>query len=262
MIDWFLSLPWALMLILTVGPFVTLGIIGLTLTRRLILPRLGEHSHQNEVTGVLHHGVVIIYGLAVALLAIAVWESHAEVTKVVSSEAVAIAVTYREVSGYPEPARSRLQAMLKSYTENIIREAWPLQRKGKVPSGGVAIMDRFQAELFAFEPATDGQRALHQETLSSYSTLIHARRLRLDTVSSGLPAPMWAVVLLGGIITLLSAFFFDVDKSGLQELMVVLLSGTLGLLIFLIAFYDRPYRGSQAVTPEAYELIYEQLMKH
>jgi hypothetical protein len=42
--------------------------------------------------------------------------------------------------------------------------------------------------------------------------------------------------------------------------MIVMLSGVMGLLIFLIAFYDRPYQGANAVTPEAYELIHEQLM--
>ena len=262
MINWFLGLPWMLMAILIVGAFVTFGLVGMSFTRRFVLPRFGHASEQNEVTGFIHHGILIAYGLAVALLAIAVWENHAEVTKVVSTEAVAIGTAYRNAGGYPEPTRTRLQAELKSYTETIIREAWPIQRSGQVPAIGVAFMDRFQAVLFAFEPATDGQRALHQETLRAYDALINARRLRLDSVATGLPAPMWAVVLLGGLITLGSAFFFEVADLRLQRFMIVLLACTLGLLIFLIAFYDRPYRGSHAITPEAYELVHDQLMKH
>lgn len=262
MISWLLSIPWVLMALVIVGGFAVFGLVGMSFVRRTILPRIGQASHQNEVTGFIHHGILIAYGLAVALLAIAVWENHAEVTKVVSTEAVAISAMYRDAGGYPEPIRTRLQAELKAYTEQIINEAWPLQRRGKIPTEGVAFMDRFQTELFAFEPATDGQRALHQEALRAYNELIKARRLRLDSVGSGLPAPMWTVVLLGGLITLASAFFFEVADRRLQKFMIVLLSCTLGLLIFLIAFYDRPYVGSHAITPEAYELIYHQLMQH
>lgn len=262
MIDWFLGLPWVLIAILIAGAFAGVSIVGLSLTRRFILPRYGHTAEQNDVTGIVHHGILIIYGLAVALLAIAVWENNAEVTKTVSAEAAAIAATWRDAGGYPEPMRSRLRADLKSYTEHIIREAWPQQRRGQVPTVGVASMDRFEADLRTFEPATEGQRALHQETLRGYSSLIHARRVRLDSVTSGLPAPMWGVILVGALITIVSSFFFDVGNPRLHRVMTTMLAGVLGLLIFLIAFYDSPFRGTHGIGPEAYELVRRQLMEH
>jgi hypothetical protein len=263
MIDWLLSWPWPLILILTVGLFVAFSLAGLSVTRRFIMPRLDILAHQNEVTGFLHHGTLMIYGLAVALLAIAVWEKNSEVKKVISSEAVSIGVTYRDVTGYPEPIRSQLQAILKEYIEQIIHEAWPLMRRGKIPTAGVEIMNRFQASLYTFEPATAGQAALHQETLRAYNGLVFARRMRLDSVTVGLPAPMWVVVLLGGLMTVASSFFFKVEHAGLHQFMVLMVSMTMGLLIFLIAYYDMPYRGSHGLTPEAYELVHDQIMgKH
>lgn len=261
MIDWFLGLPWVLIALLITGAFASFGIVGLSLARRWILPRFGHSADQNEVTGLIHHGTLIVYGLAVALLAIAVWENHAEVAKIVSAEAAAIAATYRDAGGYPEPMRSRLQAELKSYTEYIIQEAWPQQRRGEVPIGGVAAMDRVQEGLRAFEPATEGQKAHHQETLRGFNALIQARRLRLDSVASGLPAPMWAVILVGALVTLVSSFFFDVGNARLHAVMVAMLASVLGLLIFLIAFYDSPYRGRHGIKAEAFELIHHQLME-
>ena len=41
---------------------------------------------------------------------------------------------YRDVSGYPEPARSRLQGELRDYTRFVIEQAWPEQRHGRVPA--------------------------------------------------------------------------------------------------------------------------------
>jgi hypothetical protein len=42
--------------------------------------------------------------------------------------------------------------------------------------------------------------------------------------------------------------------------MTTLLSVLLGLIIFLIAVLDNPYRGSVSVTPEPLERVYEQIM--
>jgi hypothetical protein len=42
--------------------------------------------------------------------------------------------------------------------------------------------------------------------------------------------------------------------------MTVLFSSLLGLLIFLIAVLDNPYRGKLSVTPEPLERVYQQIM--
>ena len=262
MLDWMLNLPWVVMFLFLTGSFALYGVVGVSITRRFILPRLGRVEHHTEVTSTFLHGVLIIYGLAVALLAIAVWEKYAEVMKTVSAEATEIAALYRDAGAYPEPTRTRLRSEIKAYTEQVIHHAWPTQQSGKIPTAGVVHMDSVVATLMSFEPTTNGQMAVHRETLSAFNEMYRARRLRVDYVTSGLPTPMWAVVLLGALVTLGSAFFFDVSSIRLHRIMIVLLSAVMGMLIFLIAFYDRPLRGKHSVTPEAYELIYHQLMEH
>ena len=261
MFDWIFSVPWVWLGLLIVAVFAVVGLAGLSLARRLILPRLGHVAHQNEMIGAIHHGILIIYGLAVALIAVAVWENYSDVSKLVSGEATAIASLYRDFGGYPEPIRTQLETDLRDYTDQIIHEAWPLQRRGVVPKKGVTIMDRTQEHLFEFVPTSDAQRIIHAETLHAYNELVLARRLRLDAVGSGLPAAMWAVILVGALITFWASYFFDVGSVRLHRIMVALLSSLMGLLVFLILIYDRPFRGSHGVSPEPYELIHDQLMK-
>ena len=43
--------------------------------------------------------------------------------------------------------------------------------------------------------------------------------------------------------------------------MTIMFSGLLGLLIFLLAAMDNPFRGEISVGPEAFELVYKQLMQ-
>ena len=245
-----------------VGSLCLFALAGLTVVRRRVLPRLRIHVEDSEFTGAMMQSVMVFYGLAVALMAVSVSQTYSDVSKIVSGEATALAALYRDVSSYPEAIRPRLQNELRDYVQYVIQEAWPLQARGKVPGGGVERMDRFQAILVAFEPATEGQKLLHGETLRAYNQMILARRLRLDAVNTGLPAVMWAVIVAGAFIGLSASFFFKVEDARLQGIQVLLLSAFIGLVIFMIFALDRPFRGDLGLGSEPYQLIYDQLMKH
>ena len=115
--------------------------------------------------------------------------------------------------------------------------------------------------MISFEPATDGQKILHAEALRAYNNMIQARRLRLDAVNTGLPGVMWAVVLVGAVIGLTASFFFKVDDARLHGIFVTLLAGFMGLVIFMILALDQPFRGDLGISSQAYQLIYDHLMK-
>jgi len=165
------------------------------------------------------------------------------------------------VSSYPEPIRLDLQQELRDYTDQVIHQAWPLQRRGQIPMAGIAHMTRFQAVLDKFEPATEGQKLLHGETLRAYNLMIQARRLRLDAVNTGLPGVMWGVIVVGAFIGLSASFFFKVEDARLHGIQVLLLATFIGLVIFMIFALDQPFRGDLGLGPEPYQLIYDQLMK-
>lgn len=258
---WIFDLPLWIVGPVLVLVLATYALAGLRLVRRRILPRLVISEKDSEFSGSLVQAVMVFYGLAVALIAVSVWQTHADVSRMVSQEATSIAALYRDVSGYPEPARPILQDELRDYVRYVIDEAWPLQRRGEVPAGGVAMMDRFEATLVTFEPQTEGQKLLHAEALRAFNELINARRLRLDAVGTGLPAVMWLVILAGAAIGLGSTFYFRVEDARLHAIQVTLLAVFIALVIFMIFALDRPFRGDLGVSPASYELIYEQLMR-
>jgi len=240
---------------------ISFGLVGMTLVRRRVLPRLHIHVQDSEFAGAMVQSVMVFYGLAVALIAVSVWQTYSDVSTTVSHEAIALAALYRDVSSYPEPVRAELQGELRDYVRQIIDESWPLQRHGKVPTAGVAMINDFQKVLTTFEPTTEGQKLLHSETLSAYNKMVEARRLRLDSVQTGLPGVMWVVILFGAIIGLSSTFFFRVEDARLHAILVTLLATFMALVIFMIFALDRPYRGDLGVAPDPYQLIHDQLMK-
>src|ERR1700741_537841 len=261
MIESLFDLPLLMVGIAIIVTLCLFAAVGLMLVRRLLLPRLTVHSADSDFTGAMLQSVMVFYGLAVALIAVSVWQTYSAVSKVVSGEATAVATLYRDASGYPDSVRPTLQTELRDYTRQIIYEAWPAQRRQEVPQAGVSLMDNFQTTLFSFAPTTESQKLLHAETLRAYNHVIQARRLRLDAVNTGLPGVMWAVIVLGAVIGLSASFFFRVQDVRLHLIEVLLLAIFIGLIIFMILALDRPFRGDLGIPPDSYQLIYDQLMK-
>jgi hypothetical protein len=261
MFEFLFDLPLLITGPVIVGSLWLFAVAGLLVVRRRVLPRLRIHEDDSQFTGSILQPVMVFYGLAVALIAVSVWQSYSDASKIISGEASSLNALYRDVTSYPEPIRLDLQRELRDYTDQVIHEAWPLQRRGRIPTAGIAHMTRFQAVLDKFEPATEGQKLLHGETLRAYNQMIQARRLRLDAVGTGLPAVMWAVVVAGAFIGLSACFFFKVEDVRLHGIQVLLLATFIGLVIFMIFALDRPFRGDLGLRPDAYQLIFDQLMK-
>ena len=237
------------------------AVVGLLLVRLRFLPRLRIQEGDSEFTGAMMQSVLVFYGLAVALIAVTVFETYSDTTKVVEAEATALNALYRDVTSYPDPIRLELQNDLREYTDQVIHHAWPLQQRGQIPRLGFEHITRFQAALTKFEPASEGQKILHAETLRAYNQLIQARRMRLDAVGTGLPKVMWGVIVVGAFISLSGAFFFKVEDARLHLIEVLLLAVFIGLVIFMILSLDRPFRGDLGIPADPYQLVYDQLMK-
>src|SRR5262245_15491213 len=157
MFDFLFDLP-----LVIVGPAIILflcafALSGLAIFDHYVLPRMKLGPEESVFTSAMMQAVMIFYGLALALIAVNVWENHSDAERTTSEEATAVGALYRDVSSYPEPVRSQLQTSLRDYLDYVINQAWPLQRRGKIPNGGVEEMNRFQAHLTGFEPATEGQ---------------------------------------------------------------------------------------------------------
>jgi hypothetical protein len=261
MIDFLMGLPlWVLGVVLNVW-LMTFTLVALGVLRRWVFPRVrmsGEPSLYFTV-GVMQAGFML-FGLIAALTAVSVWQRYETVSGVVSDESTAIASLYRDVSGYPQPPRDALQETLRGYTRQIIQEAFPAHREGKIPATGVAFMNQLQSQLFAFEPKTEGQKILHGETLAAFNRALQARRQRLDAVTTGLPIVVWWALLPGAMGCLILSLFVPVEDTRHHVVLSALLSGFVAMVLFIIIALDRPFRGAMAITPQSYELVYEQLM--
>ncbi len=183
-----------------------------------------------------------------------------EVQGKIDHEATALGALYRDVNAYPEPARSVMENDLRNYTRGVIDVGWPMQRRGIVPNNASPILNEFQEHFMSFEPQDARQNILAAEAYRAFNDLTESRRARLNSVQNEMPGPLWVLVLAGAVICIAVSWFLHVESFSVHFWMTVLFSSLLGLLIFLIAVLDNPYRGKLGVSPEPLERVYEQIM--
>jgi F0F1-type ATP synthase membrane subunit c/vacuolar-type H+-ATPase subunit K len=75
MLEWLFDTP-----LIVAGPGIVAGmcllaLAGLAAVRRRVLPRLRVSSADSEFTGAMLQSVMVFYGLAVALIAVSVWQT-------------------------------------------------------------------------------------------------------------------------------------------------------------------------------------------
>ena len=257
---WVYDLPNWLFAFLTVGVFVAVGLGGLYLTRGWVQRlHIVDHSH-NDIVGFFFAGVTVFYGITLGLLAIGTWTTYSEVQAKIDHEATALGGLYRDISAYPQPEREIMQADLRKYARGVIDVGWPMQQRGVVPNNASNILQDFQQHFMSFEPSTESQKILAAESYRTFNELTESRRSRLNSVTDEMPGPLWTLVILGAFVCVAITWFFHARSLGMHVWMTIQFSALLGLMIYLIAVLDNPYRGKVSVSPEALERVYQQVM--
>jgi hypothetical protein len=256
---WIYDLPNWLATLMFIFVFLGFNTLGVYVIRPYIRPLVAELTDENNLVGNVLSLYSVMFGLLMGTLAVVTYQNLSSSQQLVDSEATSLAALYRATQGYPAPYNEQLNAAIKDYTIFVVNEAWPLQQQGIVPKGGVKKADAIQKILFSFEPTTQGQQALHQETLRNYSSFIVFRRARLGAVQNAIPSILWWTMVSGSVVLMGLMWLFDASRRAL-----LVLSGiaafALGSMVGLIALLDNPFRGELSVSSAPYQLILENLM--
>lgn len=236
--------------------FVAVTVGGIFLLRPLFRSWIHGEPKNNDMVGLALSSFSVFYGLLVGLIAVAAYQNYSTVSDVVDKEASSLAALYRDVGGYPHPMSDMLQDELREYARYTIEDGWPLQTRGVVPTGGTARITALMTTLLLFEPTKRGEEILHAETLQQFNHLVELRRARLANVNTGIPSVLWWVVAVGAMLMIGIIWMLNMEIH-VHVLLGGALSLFLGLMIFLIAALDNPFRGEVSVGPDSIRLVYE-----
>ena len=238
------------------------AVVGLTLVQRLV-PATTRKEH-NDVAGFIYAALGVIYAVLLALVVIAVWEEFGRARVTVESEANALAEIFWLAHQLPEPERHHLQELARSYAEEVVEEEWPLMERGQTPlmeqstratPTGWVLIDDLRANLQEYEPRTEAEQELYAEGLDQVQRLADARRTRLVQAEESIPAVLWVVLVVGGMMAVGFTYLFGLAHTGAHALMVASLAGVIALVLFTIGVMDHPFSGGARIEPGAFELV-------
>ena len=259
-LDWFYELSPATTMLSCSALFVALAWAGAVFLRPWLSIALRGQPDLNFSIGYFLSFFNLVDGLLLSLLAVATYQNHANVERIVVREATALSVLYHNVSSLPDPHRTELQRLLRDHTQEIVHVVWPLQQRGLAPRSHTAIIDEFQRRFLAFEPQTKTQEAIFVATLRQLGEYVEARQQRLFSVRSNLPMILWYAVGIGIVVH--SIFLCGLDlRLRPYFIFATLISFFNGTVICMILLLNHPFRGPFAVSAAPFVLQQDHMPK-
>jgi uncharacterized membrane protein YraQ (UPF0718 family) len=236
---------------LVVSLFVAGAVGGLVLVQRLV-PIERRLAH-NDVAGFIYAVLGVAYAVLLGLMVVAVWQDWQAAHDSATQEANELAAVFWLAHGLPEPEGRHIQELARDYARVEVRQEWPLMQHGKSSPNAYELLDEMRASVEALHPTNDAQTVLYDNLLQRLHELGDARRARLLQAEEGLPAILWAVLLMGGVITVGFTYLFGLRSTTVHVLMVAALALIIGLVLFTVAALDYPFRGAIHIGPDAFE---------
>jgi hypothetical protein len=228
------------------------AVVGLVLVQRLVPPDLREQH--NDVAGFIYAVLGVAYAVVLAFVVIAVWQDYKTAQTNVEGEANELAGVYFLASQLPEPQRTRLQDLARTYAR-IVEEEWPMMERGQTSPRADSLLRQLRLKLLQFDPRTEGGQVLYERGLTQVHDAADARRSRLLEVREGIPNLLWVVLVVGGVITVSFTYLFELKSNVAHALMVAALTLVICRILFTIAEFNHPFSGPVEIRPEAFREV-------
>lgn len=247
-IDRLLDLPWIISGTLIVGGFVLLSLLEVIFVRRHVSAKTLKANH--DVAGFSFGIMGVIYAVLLGFIVFNVNESYQKAQHNLLEEASVILELFRDTGAYPKEQRLKLGTLIRDYAKDIYETEWDLMAKNEQSQKAQALYHDIWKAYATYVPATEQEMVWYKESISKLNDLSKQRTVRIFNSRLGLGGLMWTVVILGAIATVSFMCFFYADSSLIHLAMTALLSGIIGLVLFLIMSIGDIYSGDIKVSPE------------
>jgi hypothetical protein len=247
----FFESTWVFTSLIVVIPSVLISLIALWLVRHIVSADALRKHH--DVTGYTFSIIGVLYSVILGFTVINVQERYNAAVETIHTEAAMVADLYRDAVYFSESSRSAIRSSLRKYVQYVIKEEWDLQAK-KIWNYDA---DTSQQHLWEAYETIDLQnektKIWYEQTITKLDRLMNARLSREFYSWEHMSSMMWAILIIGGVITVCFMFLFGLENLRIQMFMTALLSGYLSFMLFLVFSLDHVFQGSPTLQPKAFE---------
>lgn len=229
-----------------------LGSLGFWLVIRWIWPLELRRDH-NDITGWQISVLGTTYAVIIGFMLFAAWADFRTADQNAEVEASCLVNLYWASSGLPENQREEIRNLAADYADTMITEEWPAMGEGRRTHTGTGIIQKLWAAASRAQTLNASQQVSLERVMAEISSITEHRRIRLLQNETALPLVLWLVLIVGALVTLMSACLFGTPNQALHLLQIVTLALLLSLALVAIADVNRPFRGTVHVLATGFE---------
>lgn len=238
--------------IIVVGALV-IGYLGsITILRLERRSRLEIH---NQTTLFIFGQVAGLYAFLLGFAVAEVWQAFEAADSQTRSEAAAISNLLEDAVVFRPNERAVIRRSLLTYTNNVVNHEFRSLANAQTDSVTARQYNSLWQKYYSFHPVGHDSDLFYSESLGQLNDLDAARRLRILQASATVPTPVWVLLIIGGLVTLLFTYMYLSKDVKRQRIAIGGLATLLGFVLFLIYSLQRPFTGDIKVEPTAYKQV-------
>lgn len=212
----------------------------------------GNRRAHNDVIGWQIAIIGTLYAVMVGFMLYAVWGNFQTADTNADNEANSLVNLNRTAEGLPDPQKNVIQNLTQDYATDMITEEWPAMNEGRLGNASRNLIEQLWSAVITTQVNSRAQQAYLDHAMFELTDLTQHRRVRELESQSSLPGILWAVLIAGGIITVISCCLIGSENNVLHFVLILALSLLISLVLAAIADIDGPFRGSVHVSPNAF----------
>jgi hypothetical protein len=216
-----------------------------------IWPRGKREVHNNLIGWQL--GIIgTTYAVILGFMLYTVWTTFGDANLNTDLEANALRNVYRLAEGLPVSQRIRMEQLSREYAAAVISKDWPEMYLHQIPEESHVLNREMWKTLMSVKSATPSEITAEDHSITELSELTQHRRTRLLQSTYQLPNIFWCVLIVGGLLTVLSASLFGSANAVLHSVQVFSFTLLITLVLLAIADVNLPFRGWVHVSNYAF----------
>jgi hypothetical protein len=232
--------------VLICGIWGSAGVAGFLVFHRLCRAVFTE-SERSLALALL--GVVAtVNSLLLAFAAVSVWDSYKAAEQAVRGEAATIGVLGRDLALFDTAESVGARDLLRTYGRSLLEKEWPAMERAQASDATWTAFELMFRAVGRLDPVAPREAALMPEIWARADELVKFRRERLYASEVYVPLTLWVVIAIGTLLTITTTYVFP--RTAFNTTAVGLLSVALGMVFFFIVAMDRPFAGTESISPE------------
>jgi uncharacterized protein DUF4239 len=229
-----------------IGVCIALALGCMWLSYR-ILPESASTEYNSSLSPFLTI-IGLMFGALLGFTVVVAFEQFSSASANVAGEATTLTTMYRQTVSMPDPARTQLRQLLRTYTTAVEGPEWQNQKRGEANETARTALTQMYQVIGTEQPSVANSPAT-SNFMGRLTTLASDRNTRILDASPRIPPVLWCGLLIGAIILVTITGFMRLGNRRGHLVLCSAVAVLLGLLLFVIFSLDRPFNSQTGVTP-------------